>query len=70
MVEKDDSTPEVLFKKNLPWYKNNSQGYYLVSVSSVPLGYVFSFSQNGELKGVVTKMVFWESKSERVTMLK
>lgn len=70
LVEKDEATPEVLFKKNLPWYKNNSQGYYLVSVSSVPLGYVFSFSQNGELKGVVTKMVFWESKSERVTMLK
>jgi D-alanyl-D-alanine carboxypeptidase (penicillin-binding protein 5/6) len=39
MVEKDDSTPEVLFKKNLPWYKNtNEMLHYNANVFGVKTG--------------------------------
>lgn len=68
-VEATDNFPTTLLKTNIPWYKKSAEKYYLVNVSTVPRGYVLSFSEEGVNKGAVTKMVFWEAKTERMVDL-
>ena len=68
-VEAMDDFPDTLLKTNMPWYKKNPEKYTLVGVSTVPLGYVLSFYEDGYDKGAVSKMVFLETKTKRMVDL-
>lgn len=68
-IEAKDNFPNTLLKTNMPWYKKNPEKYLLVGVSNVPLGYVLSFYEYESDKGAISKMVFWEAKTERMVDL-